>query len=264
MLIEPTSMPRNMRGPPLPRRTSFRIIRGSHFNARAEKGAFPCRALPDERRMPSPCTAPIGYHRIRSDIAPRDVDLWRRRDIIVICLASASRKCSSSCRGPDRFRAEAAYDLARSIGKGIAEFKKASDEVRKGIEGRCRRKRRNSPEQAARPTPVEAARSKCMPTIPPVRAPPGTCLPRCDSLRCAFRRRRTAGAPRAGLNEPGLESSPEEVRQPVTEHLVELTRPVIRSLIAFGAGTAACSTSQGEIYKRLIRPVTDALPADSS
>jgi sec-independent protein translocase protein TatC len=61
-----------------------------------------------------------------------------------------------------------------------------------------------------------------------------------------------------------LESSPEEVRQPVTEHLVELTRPVIRSLIAFGAGTAACSTSQGEIYKRLIRPVTDALPADSS
>lgn len=65
------------------------------------------------------------------------------------------------------------------------------------------------------------------------------------------------------MNETPLDTSPEEVRQPVTEHIEELRTRLIRSLIAFGAGTAVCYNFADEIYKRLIRPVTEALPADS-
>jgi sec-independent protein translocase protein TatC len=61
-----------------------------------------------------------------------------------------------------------------------------------------------------------------------------------------------------------LDTPPEEIRQPVTEHLEEFRRRLIRSLMAFGAGTAVCYNFAGEIYRQLIRPVTDALPADSS
>lgn len=60
-----------------------------------------------------------------------------------------------------------------------------------------------------------------------------------------------------------METPPEEIRQPITEHLVELRNRLVRSLIAVGAGTAVCYNFAGEIYRQLIRPVTDALPADS-
>ena len=61
-----------------------------------------------------------------------------------------------------------------------------------------------------------------------------------------------------------MDTPPEEIRQPVSEHLEEFRRRLIRSLVAFGAGTAVCYNFSGEIYRRLIRPVTAALPADSS
>ncbi len=60
-----------------------------------------------------------------------------------------------------------------------------------------------------------------------------------------------------------MSTPPEEIRAPITEHLDELRRRLIRSLIAFGVGTAFCYNFAGEIYGRLIRPVTAALPADS-
>ena len=61
-----------------------------------------------------------------------------------------------------------------------------------------------------------------------------------------------------------METPPEEIRQPLTEHLEELRARLVRSLMAFGAGTAVCYSFAGEIYRQLIRPVTQALPADSS
>lgn len=60
-----------------------------------------------------------------------------------------------------------------------------------------------------------------------------------------------------------METPPEEIRQPITEHLEELRRRLIRSLIAFGAGTAVCYNFAEEIYRLLLRPLTNALPADS-
>ncbi len=44
-------------------------------------------------------------------------------------------------------------DLAKSIGKGIAEFKKASDEVRKGIDEAVREESTESHESPAEPAP---------------------------------------------------------------------------------------------------------------
>lgn len=60
-----------------------------------------------------------------------------------------------------------------------------------------------------------------------------------------------------------MPTNPEEFRQPLTEHLDELRRRLIRSLIAFGIGTALCYNYAGEIYRALLRPLTSALPADS-
>ncbi len=60
-----------------------------------------------------------------------------------------------------------------------------------------------------------------------------------------------------------MDTPPEEIRQPVTEHLEELRTRLIRSLAAFGAGTAVSYNFSGEIYRWLIRPVTDALPPGS-
>jgi sec-independent protein translocase protein TatC len=60
-----------------------------------------------------------------------------------------------------------------------------------------------------------------------------------------------------------LATSPEEVRQPITEHLEELRSRLIRALVAFCAGTAVCYNFSAGIYRLLIRPVTDALPPDS-
>jgi sec-independent protein translocase protein TatC len=60
-----------------------------------------------------------------------------------------------------------------------------------------------------------------------------------------------------------LETSAEEIRQPITEHLEELRVRVIRSLIAFAIGTGACYNYSDRIYRELIRPVTEALPAGS-
>ncbi len=60
-----------------------------------------------------------------------------------------------------------------------------------------------------------------------------------------------------------METSPEEIRQPITEHLEELRRRLIRSLIAFGIGTAVCYNFAEEIYRRLLLPLTGALPSDS-
>ena len=60
-----------------------------------------------------------------------------------------------------------------------------------------------------------------------------------------------------------MPTNPEEFRQPLTEHLDELRRRLIRSLVAFGIGTALCYNFAGEIYRALLRPLTSSLPADS-
>lgn len=54
-----------------------------------------------------------------------------------------------------------------------------------------------------------------------------------------------------------------EIRQPLTEHLDELRRRLVRSLIALGIGTALCYNFAQRIYAALLAPLTANLPADS-
>ena len=54
-----------------------------------------------------------------------------------------------------------------------------------------------------------------------------------------------------------------EIRQPLTEHLDELRRRLIRALIALGIGTAFCYNFAERIYGALLSPLTANLPADS-
>ncbi|HQU14180.1 MAG TPA: twin-arginine translocase subunit TatC, partial [Thermodesulfobacteriota bacterium] len=54
-----------------------------------------------------------------------------------------------------------------------------------------------------------------------------------------------------------------EIRQPLTEHLDELRRRLIRALIALGIGTALCYNFAGRIYAALLSPLTASLPPDS-
>lgn len=65
-------------------------------------------------------------------------------------------------------------DLAKSLGKGIAEFKKASEEVRKGIDEVVREESTDSPASPAEPAPKpdgsEPARDAG--DIDPQRTPP--------------------------------------------------------------------------------------------
>ena len=60
-----------------------------------------------------------------------------------------------------------------------------------------------------------------------------------------------------------METSSEEIRQPITEHLEELRARLIRSLIAFVIGTGLCYNYSDRIYQKLIHPVMQALPPDS-
>ncbi len=60
--------------------------------------------------------------------------------------------------------------------------------------------------------------------------------------------------------EPGTSN---EVRLPLTEHLEELRNRLIRSLIAWGVGTALCYSRAESLYQLLLLPLTDRLPADS-
>ena len=54
-----------------------------------------------------------------------------------------------------------------------------------------------------------------------------------------------------------------EIRQPLTEHLDELRRRLVRALIALGIGTALCYNFAERIYSALLAPLTANLPADS-
>ena len=60
-----------------------------------------------------------------------------------------------------------------------------------------------------------------------------------------------------------MATTPEEIRQPIAEHLEELRSRLIRSLIAFGVGTALCYNFAAEIFRHLLLPLTGALPSDS-
>ncbi len=55
----------------------------------------------------------------------------------------------------------------------------------------------------------------------------------------------------------------EEVRIPLSEHLEELRRRLIRSLIALGVGTGLCYNWAEDIYKALLRPLLVQLPGNS-
>ncbi|MBK5094440.1 MAG: twin-arginine translocase subunit TatC [Deltaproteobacteria bacterium] len=62
------------------------------------------------------------------------------------------------------------------------------------------------------------------------------------------------------MTEPGTDS---EARLPLTEHLDELRKRLIRSLIAMGLGTALCYTRAEVLYQLLLAPLTGRLPGDS-
>ena len=55
----------------------------------------------------------------------------------------------------------------------------------------------------------------------------------------------------------------EDVRLPLTEHLEELRKRLIRSFIALGIGAALCYNWAEDIYKALLRPLLVQLPGDS-
>lgn len=54
-----------------------------------------------------------------------------------------------------------------------------------------------------------------------------------------------------------------EVRLPLTEHLEELRKRLVRSLAAMGVGTALCYSKAEEIYRVLLAPLLSHLPGDS-
>ncbi len=60
-----------------------------------------------------------------------------------------------------------------------------------------------------------------------------------------------------------MPNSDGEIRQPLTEHLDELRRRIIRALIALAIGTAICYNFAGRIYSALLAPLTASLPPDS-
>jgi sec-independent protein translocase protein TatC len=60
--------------------------------------------------------------------------------------------------------------------------------------------------------------------------------------------------------EPGTDS---EVRLPLTEHLDELRKRLIRSLGAMGLGTVLCYSRAEILYQKLLAPLTKQLPVDS-
>ncbi len=55
----------------------------------------------------------------------------------------------------------------------------------------------------------------------------------------------------------------EEARLPLTEHLEELRRRLIRCLVALGVATAVCYSRAEDIYKALLRPLLLHLPGTS-
>ncbi len=55
----------------------------------------------------------------------------------------------------------------------------------------------------------------------------------------------------------------EDVRLPLTEHLEELRKRLIRSFIALGIGAALCYNWAEDIYKALLRPLLVQLPGNS-
>lgn len=55
----------------------------------------------------------------------------------------------------------------------------------------------------------------------------------------------------------------EDVRLPLTEHLEELRKRLIRSLIALGVGAALCYNWAEDIYKALLQPLLVQLPGNS-
>ena len=55
----------------------------------------------------------------------------------------------------------------------------------------------------------------------------------------------------------------EDVRLPLTEHLEELRKRLIRSLIALGIGAALCYSRAEDIYKALLGPLLVQLPGNS-
>jgi sec-independent protein translocase protein TatC len=55
----------------------------------------------------------------------------------------------------------------------------------------------------------------------------------------------------------------EEVRLPLSEHLEELRKRLIRSLLALGAGAALCYNWAEDIYGALLQPLLVQLPGNS-
>ncbi len=66
----------------------------------------------------------------------------------------------------------------------------------------------------------------------------------------------------AGTGE-ALDAEASETRLPLTEHLEELRRRLIRALVAVAVGAAFCYAWAEELYRALLRPLLIQLPPDS-
>lgn len=71
------------------------------------------------------------------------------------------------------------------------------------------------------------------------------------------------GQPAAAEGGNAVEAEGNETRLPLTEHLEELRRRIIRALIAVAIGAALCYAWSEELYKALLHPLLIQLPPDS-
>jgi sec-independent protein translocase protein TatC len=60
-----------------------------------------------------------------------------------------------------------------------------------------------------------------------------------------------------------VDAASNEGRTPLTEHLDELRKRIVRSLLAVGVGTIACYNWAPQIYRSLMAPLSRSLPPDS-
>ena len=147
-------------------------------------------------------------------------------------------------------------EIGKSMGKMLAEFRKASNDFKRTIEDEVEAEK------------IPGARSPRRPLPPP--RPPTAAVPRPRGSRAEGRpsapRRRgpTPIEPEVAATVDGRQSPPSPDRMTFLEHLEELRVRLIRSLVALVVGFAVCWGFHERIFHFLTQPLRKAYPASSS
>ena len=120
-------------------------------------------------------------------------------------------------------------ELARSLGKSLAEFRRASNDLRREFMSVDRRR----PDRAARARAAHHA------------------------ARAGARGRPRASRRRA--RRPAIPPAMDETRLPLTDHLAELRTRIVRILLAWLIGSVAAWNFSDEIFALLLAPAVHAL-----